>query len=168
MTTPTAPLLRTATPTDFAAIWSLFEPIIVAGETYEFDESLTAAQAQAIWFNPQTQTVVAEWQGQIVGSYKLKPNFAGRGNHVANGSYIVGMQWQGQGIGRQLVEHSLQTAIAQGYRAMQFNIVVSTNVGAIKLYEKLGFAIVATIPQAFNHRTLGYVDTHVMYRNLIG
>ncbi|MEM8641318.1 MAG: GNAT family N-acetyltransferase, partial [Cyanobacteria bacterium P01_G01_bin.54] len=124
-------------------------------------------QAQTIWFNPQTHTVVAELEGKVVGAYKLKPNFAGRGAHVANGSYIVAAGLRGQGIGRQLVEHSLQTARRRGYRAMQFNIVVSTNRGAIALYEKLGFQIMATLPGAFHHRTLGYVDTHVMYRRLV-
>ncbi|MGB0563540.1 MAG: GNAT family N-acetyltransferase [Spirulinaceae cyanobacterium] len=162
-----APLhLRTATPDNFAAIWAIFQPIVLAGETYEFDESLTPEQARAVWLNPQTHTVVAELHGQVVGAYKIKPNHAGRGSHVANGSYIVADGYRGRGIGRQLVEHSLQTAREQGYRAMQFNIVVSTNKGAIALYEKLGFAIVATLPGAFRHRTLGHIDTHVMYRCL--
>lgn len=158
--------IRPATPADFPAIWAIFEPIIAAGETYEYDETLTTEQAQEIWFNSQTLTVVAEAQGNIIGAYKLKPNHAGRGSHIANGSYIVAAHCRGQGIGRQLVEHSLEMAIARNYRAIQFNIVVSTNIGAIKLYEKLGFQILGTIPQAFNHKTLGYVDTHVMYRSL--
>lgn len=158
--------IREATRADFPAIWSIFQPIIEAGETYEYDETLTPQQAQEVWFNPKTLTIVAEIQGQLIGAYKLKPNHAGRGAHVANGSYIVAAHCRGQGIGRQLVEHSLEMAIAHNYRAIQFNIVVSTNIGAIKLYEKLGFHILATIPQAFNHKTLGYVDTHVMYRSL--
>ena len=75
---------------------------------------------------------------------------------------------QGQGLGRILVDHSLAQAEREGFLAMQFNYVVSTNAPAVKLYEKLGFDIVGTIPRAFRHRQLGLVDAYVMYRRLQG
>lgn len=159
--------IRVATTADFPAIWRIFAPIIAAGETYEFDETLTREAAYALWFGASTTAFVADLADTLVGAYKLRPNHAGRGSHIANGSYIVAPQWQGQGVGRALVEHSLQTATQQGYRAIQFNIVVSTNRAAIQLYEKLGFQILGTIPEGFRHQRFGYVDTYVMYRSLV-
>ncbi len=158
--------IRAATGDDFPAIWRMFHVIIEAGDTYVNDESFTEAQGRTMWLGPTIATYVALDEGKIVGAYKILPNMAGRGSHIANGSYIVDAACRGKGLGRQMVVHSLGEAKRLGYRAIQFNCVVSTNTGAVKLYKDLGFAIVATIPEGFNHRTLGYVDTYVMHRPL--
>jgi L-amino acid N-acyltransferase YncA len=158
--------IRPATENDFPAIWTIFQEIIATGDTYANDETFTAEQGRQMWLGPTVRTFVAWEADQITGAYKLVPNMPGRGSHVANGSYIVDAQFRGRGIGRQLVEHSLQTAKRLGYRAIQFNLVVSTNQGAVKLYQQYGFQILATLPQAFRHPTLGYVDAYLMHRSL--
>ncbi len=159
--------IRPATHQDFPAIWAIFHEIILVGDTYVNDATFTAHQAHQMWLGPTVQAFVTELDGRIVGAYKILPNMPGRGSHIANGSYIVDEAARGHGIGRRMVEHSLVEAKRAGYRALQFNCVVSTNQGAIKLYLDLGFAILATIPAAFDHPTLGYVDTHVMHRSLL-
>jgi len=98
--------------------------------------------------------------------YKIVANQRGLGSHVANASFMVDPSCSGRGIGRQMGEHCLEEARRLGYLAMQFNFVVSTNGAAVALWQKLGFAIVGTVPKAFRHSTLGYVDTYVMYRSL--
>ncbi len=158
--------IRKATGEDFAAIWRIFHEIIVAGDTYANDETMTAEQAREMWLGAHVYPVVATIDGEVVGAYKLLPNAPGRGAHVANGSYIIDAAYRGRGVGRLLVEHSLQAARQLGYKAIQFNFVISTNVGAVKLYESLGFRILATLPKAFCHRELGYVDAYVMHRSL--
>lgn len=102
----------------------------------------------------------------ICGMYKLGANYPGRGGHVASATYVVAPAVQGRGIGRAMVDHSLSQARSEGYLAMQFNFVVSTNVPAVGLYEKLGFAVVGMLPGAFRHRDLGFVDAYVMHRHL--
>jgi ribosomal protein S18 acetylase RimI-like enzyme len=74
---------------------------------------------------------------------------------------------RGQGIGRAMAEHSLSEARRLGFRAMQFNFVISTNTAAIRLWQELGFEIVGTLPLAFRHPNKGYVDVYVMYRSLV-
>jgi GNAT superfamily N-acetyltransferase len=110
------------------------------------------------------KTFVAEDDGKIVGSYMIKPNQPGLGAHVANCGYMVHPAVQGKGIGYAMGLHSLDFARKNGYRALQFNIVVSTNVVAVRLWEKLGFSIIGTVPQGFHHKELGYVDTYIMHR----
>ena len=105
-------------------------------------------------------------QAEIVGSYYLKPNQPGLGSHVCNAGYVVAEVAWGQGIGTALCHHSQAQARAAGFRAMQFNLVVSTNHGAVYLWQKLGFTVVGTLPAAFNHRRYGYVDALVMYKLL--
>jgi len=158
--------IRPATGDDFASIWSIFQAIIAAGDTYTNDETFTEHEAREMWLGPKVRTFVACSDTQIAGAYKLVPNYPGRGAHVANGSYIVDANFRGGGIGRLMVEHSLRQAKQLGYRAIQFNFVVSTNQAAIKLYQKLGFQTLATIPAAFRHDELGYIDAYVMHRSL--
>ncbi len=158
--------MRPATEDDFPSIWRIFQEIIAAGDTYTQDETFSEHEARQLWLGPRVRCFVAEADGQVVGAYKILPNYPGRGAHIANGSYIVDAGLRGGGIGRLMVEHSLREASNAGYRAIQFNFVVSTNVGAIKLYEKLGFRTLATIPAAFRHDQLGYVDALVMHRSL--
>ena len=111
-------------------------------------------------------TFVADDNGEILGTYIIKPNQIDLGDHIANCSYMVNPGKQGKGIGKKLCEHSIQFAKESGYKAIQFNIVVSTNTGAVKLWEKLGFRIIGTTPDGFRHSKLGFVDTYIMYREL--
>ncbi len=99
-------------------------------------------------------------------TYILKPNQLDLGNHVANCSYMVDPKAQGKGIGKLMCQHSIDTARDMGFKAIQFNIVVSTNIGAVKLWKKFGFKIIGTTPKGFRHSQLGFVDTYIMYKEL--
>lgn len=159
-------LIRPARREDAAAIWSIIGPTIRAGETYTLDRDMSEGEALAYWMGADKETFVVEDNGRIVGTYYLRANQAGGGNHVCNCGYMTDANAMGRGIARQMCEHSLQHARARGYRAMQFNFVVSTNERAIRLWQSLGFDIVGRLPLAFNHPARGYVDALVMLRTL--
>jgi L-amino acid N-acyltransferase YncA len=159
--------IRAATEADRDAILKIFYEIISAGGTYAFDPEMSREEALAYWFRPDTQAYVAEKDGRIVGTYILGPNQLGPGSHVANAAFMVGSNVRGSGVGRAMAEHCLTEAHRMGFRAMQFNFVVSTNVPAIHLWKQLGFEIVGTLPGAFRHPEKGYVDVYVMYRSLV-
>jgi L-amino acid N-acyltransferase YncA len=159
-------MIRPATDSDREAIWEIFREIIAAGETYPLDPTTPREAALAYWFQRQAPVYVAERDHGIVGSYTLHPNQPGGGAHVANAGFIVSADARGQGIGRAMAEHCLAEARRLGFRAMQFNFVVSTNESAIHLWKQLGFEIVGTLPCAFRHPQKGYVDVYVMFRSL--
>ena len=159
-------LIRPARADDGAAIWSVIEPTIAAGETNAIDRNSTEAEGLAYWFSPGNEVFVAEDNGTILGTYYLRPNQAGGGRHVCNGGYITSAEARGRGIARLMCEHSLNHARERGYRAIQFNFVVSTNERAVKLWQSLGFDIVGRLPGAFDHPSCGYVDALVMFRTL--
>jgi ribosomal protein S18 acetylase RimI-like enzyme len=159
-------VIRTATSADWPGIWPFWHQIAVAGETIAWDPRTSYDRARAYWLSePPTAVYVAETDGAIVGSYTLRPNY-GPASRVANCTYIVDPDRAGHGIGRRLVLHSLDEARAAGFRSMVFNAVVETNIYAVHLYESLGFTIVGTIPEAFDHAALGPVGLHIMYRPL--
>lgn len=158
--------IRPATSADLPAIQDIFLAIMAAGETYTFPPTLSTPEIEAVWMGPGFSPYVACEEGTVLGSYTFHANHPGRGGHVANASYIVSEKARGKGVGRKLGEHSLVTAKAQGFQAMQFNIVVSTNTAAVSLWQSLGFNIIGTVPQAFQHPTLGLVDTYIMHRFL--
>jgi ribosomal protein S18 acetylase RimI-like enzyme len=152
---------------DWPALWAMLEPVFRAGETYAFAPDISEAEAQRVWIALPQQTFVAEdAAGQVVGTYYLKPNQPGQGGHVCNCGYVVAEAARGQGIAAALCQHSQATARAAGFRAMQFNLVVSTNTGAVYLWQKQGFEIVGRLPGAFCHPRLGDVDALVMYKLL--
>ena len=159
-------MIRPATSEDADAIWRIIEPIIRAGETFALPRDMTKADAVAYWLGPNRETFVAEEAGRIVGSYYLRANQAGGGDHVANGGYATDPAAQGRGIARRMCEHSLELARQQGFKAMQFNFVVGTNERAIRLWTSLGFAIIGRLPSAFRHPSLGFVEALVMFRPL--
>jgi ribosomal protein S18 acetylase RimI-like enzyme len=159
-------LIRSARPDDAKAIWSVIAPTIRAGETYTLDRAMSEDAALAYWMGPDRETFVAEDNGEVLGTYYMRANHAGGGNHVCNCGYITGADAMGRGVARQMCEHSLDHARARGYRAMQFNLVVSTNERAVRLWQSLGFDIVGRLPLAFRHPTLGCVDALVMFRAL--
>lgn len=159
-------LIRPATRDDAAAIWSIIGPTIRAGETYALPRDMSEAEGLAYWMGADKETFVAEDGGRIVGAYYLRANQAGGGSHVANCGYMTDAGATGRGIARTMCEHSLAHARSRGFRAMQFNFVVSTNERAVKLWQSLGFEIVGRLAGAFNHPARGYVDALVMFRAL--
>ncbi|MEX5748647.1 N-acetyltransferase family protein [Massilia sp. X63] len=159
--------IRPAGEHDFDAMWSIFCAHVASGETYPFTTATSREAGHAYWLGPDVASFVATSGGaRLLGMYRLVPNQLGRGHHVANASFMVSPSAQGAGIGRLLGEHCLDEARRQGYLAMQFNYVVSTNTAAIRLWKKLGFSIVGTLPKAFRHKRLGFVDAYVMYQML--
>jgi len=157
-------IIREATIKDLDAVWEIFEKVIKSGDTFAFDPATPKEDMANIWFAPTMKTYVAENNGKISGTYFIKPNQPGLGSHIANCGYMVHPEARGMGIGKQLCTHSIYMARERGYRGMQFNLVVSTNLFAIKLWEQSGFKIIGTIPKGFHHRQLGYVDAHIMFR----
>ena len=158
--------IRPATKDDAASIWNIFRAVVAPGDTYSFAPDTTEKDAVAYFLGPGITSFVAEDNGRVIGMYKLIPNRIGRGSHVSNASFMVDPNAQGRGAGRALGEHCLDEARRQGYEAMQFNFVVSTNTAGVALWKKLGFEIVGTLPKAFDHATLGKVDAYVMHRFL--
>ena len=159
-------LIRAAAEGDADAIWAILEPIIRAGETYCLPRDMDKTSALAYWCAAEHEVFVAEQEGQIVGTYFLQANQKGGGAHVANCGYVTALTATGRGIARAMCAHSLDRARARGFRAMQFNFVVSTNERAVRLWQSFGFAIVGRLPKAFEHPTLGYVEAYIMYRDL--
>jgi L-amino acid N-acyltransferase YncA len=160
------PSIRPATADDHEAIWTIFHAVIASGDTYVFDPQMPRGEALAYWFRADTHTYVAEHDGKVVGTYIVKPNQPALGSHVANAAFMVSPEARGLGIGRLMGDHSLAEAKRLGFRAMQFNFVVSTNEAAVRLWKQLGFEIVGTLPGAYRHARLGFVDAYVMFQRL--
>jgi L-amino acid N-acyltransferase YncA len=157
--------IRPATDSDRDATWKIFHEVVAAGDTYPIDPDMSREDAFAYWFQIGARAFVAEQDGQIAGIYTLHPNQSGGGAHVANAAFMVPAIARGQGIGRAMGEHCLKEAGSLGFRAMQFNFVVSSNESAVKLWQKLGMKIVGTLPGAFRHPQKGYVDVYVMFQS---
>ena len=151
---------------DYDQIWEIIQPIIRQGDTYVYDPKMTKEAMRAVWMSPNNRVYVARFEREVVGTYFIKDNQPGLGAHVANAGYMVHPKKRGQSIGRKMAEHSLQEAQQIGYKAMQFNLVVSTNLPAIRLWKKLGFQQVGILPKVFHHQEQGAVDALVMHRFL--
>jgi L-amino acid N-acyltransferase YncA len=158
--------IRSATAPDREPVWNIFHAVVASGDTYAFDPAISRKEALAYWFQSSHQCYVAEREGEVVGTYILRANQPGPGSHVANAAFMVSPNARGVGVGRGMGEHSLNEARRLGFRAMQFNFVVSTNEPAVGLWKELGFTIVGTLPGAFRHPHKGYVDAYVMFRTL--
>lgn len=159
--------IRPAQEGDWPGIWAVLEPVARDGESYPLDMDLSEADARAYWFAPDKSVFVAvEGDDEIVGSYGLRANSTGPAAHVANAGYIVRPDHRGRGVAHALCQHSLNEARTRGFRAMQFNLVVSTNVRAVHLWQHMGFTIVGTLPGAFKRPSGDYVDAFVMMRSL--
>ncbi|MGK4006468.1 GNAT family N-acetyltransferase [Sorangium sp. So ce1036] len=160
--------LRSFEQRDWPSVWSILEPAFRAGETYAFPPQISEAEAHEAWVEVPAATFVAcAPGGAVLGTYFLKPNQPGLGSHVCNCGYVVAPEAQGKGVAYAMCEHSQREAVGRGFRAMQFNLVVSTNERAVRLWKKLGFTVVGTLPRAFRHARLGFVDAFVMYKELI-
>ena len=157
--------IRPFNSSDWPAVWAIIEPIFDAGETYSWSD-ITETQACDLWVEKVSATFVAVDENDcVLGSYYIKPNQPKLGAHICNVGYVVDEGQRGRGIASMMCEHSQADAIRQGFLAMQFNFVVSTNVGAVRLWEKHGFSIIGTVPQAFQHAG-GYVDAFIMHKQL--
>ncbi|MDQ6767692.1 MAG: GNAT family N-acetyltransferase [Candidatus Eremiobacteraeota bacterium] len=158
--------VRAATDADADAIWSILEPVIRGAETYALPPDMTRNDALAYWCAPDHEVFVAAESGDVLGTYFLRANQLGGGAHVANCGYVTAHGAQGRGIARAMCAHSIERAKAAGFKAMQFNFVVSTNERAITLWESFEFEVVGRLPYAFQHPSRGFVDVYVMYRSL--
>lgn len=162
--------IREATEQDWPAMWRLMQPIIAAGQTYAWDRAMSEDRVRAYWTHqpplPAGRTLVAVLDGSVAGTAEFHPNFGGPGSHIANAGFMVDPAYAGRGVGRALGEYVVAAAREQGFLAMQFNAVVSTNVHAVKLWQSLGFSILATIPDGFRHPEQGFVGLHIMHRKL--
>ena len=152
---------------DWVATWRVIEPVFRAGETYPFSPEITEAEAYKAWTEKPCVTFIAVDENNLVmGSYYIKPNQPALGAHVCNCGYIVAENARGRGVATGMCEHSQREAQSRGFRAMQYNLVVSTNVAAVHLWKKQGFDIIGSLPGAFRHQRLGFVDAYVMYKQL--
>lgn len=153
--------------TDFDSVWEIFSRVIQTGDTYVFDPKSPKDSLLNYWFADYMDTFVAlDEKDEIVGTYFIKPNQIGLGDHIANCGYMVNPDFHGQGIGTLLCEHSIRYAKEKEYLGIQFNIVVSTNTHAVNLWQKFGFEIIGTTPKGFRHKELGLVDTYIMFKDL--
>ncbi len=160
--------IRQTTDEDWDAIWAIWEPIVRAGETYTYPRDTDYDTARRLWMETPQHTYIAQIDNTVVGTYYIKPNQPGGGSHVCNCGYMVAPAMRGKGIARAMCDHSLNEARRLGYRAMQFNFVIATNITAIALWERCGFETVGRLPGAFHHPVRGYVDALVMYKDLTG
>jgi ribosomal protein S18 acetylase RimI-like enzyme len=166
MSEPQPLLIRAATADDEAALWSILEPVIRAGETYPLPRDMSREAALAYWRQPSHSVFVAEQEGAVLGTYYLRANQTGGGAHVANCGYMSAQGASGRGVATAMCRHSLDEAKTRGFRAMQFNFVISSNTRAVGLWQHCGFEIVGRLPEAFEHPRLGFVDALVMMQRL--
>ncbi|MFC4854363.1 GNAT family N-acetyltransferase [Actinophytocola glycyrrhizae] len=161
--------IREAVPEDWQQIWPFLRDIVRAGETYTWPTDVTEDVARGMWMAaaPPNRTIVAVAGDTVMGTAKMGPNHLGPGSHIGTASFMVSPDHGGKGVGRALGQHVLDQARADGFRAMQFNAVVSTNEVAVRLWRSLGFEIVATLPAGYRHATKGYVGLHIMFRSLV-
>lgn len=158
--------LRAAGDADWPGIWAIFREVISHGETYTYAPNMTEEQAKDIWIRNGCRAYVVTHGGKVVGSFTLRTNKPGFGDHVANAGYMVHCDYRGRGVAQTMCSFSLKEARRIGYTAMQFNFVVASNTPAVNLWQKMGFKIVGTVPGAFRHSRLGPTDVHIMYRSL--
>ncbi|MCF6224786.1 MAG: GNAT family N-acetyltransferase [Xanthomonadales bacterium] len=152
---------------DWAGTWQIIEPVFRAGETYPFSPEITEEEAYEAWIMKPSATFIAvDEKNRVMGTYYIKPNQPALGAHVCNCGYIVGENARGRGVATEMCEHSLREAATQGFKAMQYNLVVSTNEAAIRLWKKNGFDLIGILPGAFQHKQLEFVDAYVMYKQL--
>lgn len=151
---------------DHDQLWAIIKEVIAGGETYVFHPDSSREKMMAYWLAPDKHVYIVEENGEMVGTFTIKPNMPDRGSHVANGSYMVSPRHAGKGIGEFMGKYSLEEAKRLGYKAMQFNIVIKSNLPAVKLWQKIGFKIIGEVPNAFQHPKLGPTNAYIMYQEL--
>jgi len=158
--------IREATEADKPAVWQIIKAVIASGDTYVFDPEMPEGEMVAYWFSPEKHVYVADENGEILGTYWIKANQPGLGDHVGNGAYMVSPNAKGKGIGRKMAEHSIEEARQIGFLSIQFNFVVKSNEVAVKLWKSVGFEVIGEIPDAFRHSKYGLTNAYIMYRKL--
>ncbi|MDY0162289.1 GNAT family N-acetyltransferase [Desulfobotulus sp.] len=158
--------IRDMTKKDFETFWPVFQKILKDQETYALNPDMDMEEAHTLWCTLPLASYVAVEGEEILGTYYLKPNAAGPGAHICNCGYMVAPRARGKGIARALCLHSQEMARAKGFQGMQFNAVVSSNDVAVRLWRKLGYSILGTVPGGYLHPVLGYVDTYIMFQKL--
>ena len=158
--------IRKVTTADYEAIWQIIQPAIAAGDSLAFDPDSSRQEMLDFWCAASKYTYVAELEGSVLGTYFLKANQPGLGSHVVNAGYITANGHTGKGIARTMCAHSLVEAKALGFTHMQYNIVVKSNIRAVKLWQSMGFEIVGELPEVFNHAQNGLTNAYVMWRRL--
>lgn len=158
--------IRPATEADWSGIWEIFKDVISRGDTYTYAPDMSENQAKDIWIRNGCHGYVVTHENKIVGTFTIRTNKPGFGNHIANAGYMVHKDYRRSGIAQTMCKVSLKEAKKLGYQAMQFNFVVASNIPAVTLWQKMGFKIVGTVPKAFRHATLGLTDVHIMHRFL--
>lgn len=159
-------MIRRAKDTDWPGIWPVLKEAFATGDTYPFPPDIAEDEARRAWMEIPQAIYVADEDGVILGTYYLKPNQPELGSHICNAGYIVSTAARGRGLGRALCAHSMDEARTLGFRGMQFNLVVATNEGGVRLWKDMGFAVIGTVPGAFNHRDKGFVDALILYQDL--
>ncbi|MCA0996036.1 GNAT family N-acetyltransferase [Alloyangia pacifica] len=160
--------LRAYAPEDAEGLWQMLEPVFRAGDTYAIDADISREAAIAYWTGPERRVFVVSDGARLLGTYYIVRNQKGGGSHVCNCGYVTAAEARGKGIARRMLAHSLKIALQLGFRAMQFNFVVSTNRRAVETWQRAGFDIVGRLPGAFHHPAEGDVDALVMYKTLAG
>ena len=160
------PEIRRAGPEDADTVWAMLKPVFRAGDTYLIDPDISRKDALAYWMGASHGVYLAESDGTVLGTYYLRRNQGGGGSHVCNCGYITAAAARGRGVARAMLTHSLDTAKAEGFRAMQYNCVVATNTRAVSTWDRAGFQTVGRLPGAFHHPHEGYVDALVMWKDL--
>lgn len=158
--------IRRAEHADWPAIWMIISAVIAGGDTYVFEPDSTEEAMREYWLSPEKYVYVAEENGEVLGTYWLKANQPGLGDHVGNGAYMVSPAAKGKGIGRMMALHSSEEARRIGFRSIQFNFVVKSNTVAVNLWKSVGFEIIGEIPDAFRHKQNGLTNAYIMYRKL--
>jgi ribosomal protein S18 acetylase RimI-like enzyme len=159
-------IIRNANQDDQAATWQIISEVISKGDTYVFAPDSSKEKMLSYWFSDDKKTYIAEEDGKILGTFYLKTNQMDLGSHIVNAGYMVSSEARGKGLGQTMAEFSMEEARRLGYKAMQFNLVVKTNENAVKLWLKMGFAIIGEIPEAYQHSRLGLVNAYIMYQKL--
>ena len=158
--------IRKATEADKPAVWQIIKSVIAGGDTYVFDPATPEDEMIAWWFSPEKHVYVAEEDGVVLGTYLLKANQPGLGDHVGNGAYMVSPDAKGRGIGKLMAEHSIEEARRLGFQSIQFNFVVKSNTVAVNLWKSVGFEVIGEIPDAIRHSQHGLTNAYIMYRKL--
>ncbi|MGN6101526.1 MAG: GNAT family N-acetyltransferase [Devosia sp.] len=159
-------LIRPAEPDEWPKIWAMLEPAMREGETLALPRDGSEADGRAYWASPEKRNFLAVEGDAVLGSSYIRANQQGGGAHVANCGYLTSPAARGRGVARALCAHSIDWCRAQGFRAIQFNFVVSTNEPAVHLWHSFGFEVLARLPGAFLHPRHGYVDALVMWKSL--
>jgi ribosomal protein S18 acetylase RimI-like enzyme len=158
--------IRKAVEEDKPAVWSIMKAVIAGGDTYVFDPETSEEEMLAYWFSPEKHVYVVEDGGKVLGTYWLKSNQPGLGDHIGNGAYMVSPDAKGKGIGKLMALHSIDEGKRIGYHAIQFNFVVKSNTAAVNLWKSVGFEVIGEIPDAIRHSKNGLTNAYIMYRKL--